>query len=176
MWIQVLEWRPGSAWLHLCLARVSRRTWSIRSLVGLATKIRSCSPRPISRLREPVGCKPEHRTSCHWWPWMKRWDVFAEVDLDLIRSKSVGLTSLFIELVDQSLGADNGAGDPAFTDERGSQVTLRHPEASRLVAELAGRGVIVDHRPPDLMRLGFSPLFNSYRDVWEANAVLSSIL
>ena len=102
--------------------------------------------------------------------------LFSGVDLDLIRLKSVGLTSLFIELVDQSLGAEIELVTPRSPDERGSQVTLRHPEASHLVTELASRGVIVDHRPPDLLRLGFSPLFNSYRDVWEATAVLSSIL
>ena len=76
--------------------------------------------------------------------------LFSGVDLDLIRLKSVGLTSLFIELVDQSLGADIELVTPRSPDERGSQVTLRHPEASRLVTELASRGVIVDHRPPDL--------------------------
>ena len=102
--------------------------------------------------------------------------IFANVDLDSLRSKSVGLTSTFIELVDQVLGTPTEVVTPRSAGERGSQVTLRHPEASRLVEELAGRGVIVDHRPPDLLRIGFSPLFNSYSDAWEAVAALSLIL
>jgi kynureninase len=102
--------------------------------------------------------------------------IFADVDLDRLRSKSVGLTSTFIELVDQMLGTATEVVTPRPAGERGSQVTLRHPEASRLVKEMAGRGVIVDHRPPDLLRIGFSPLFNSYSDAWEAAAALSLIL
>lgn len=102
--------------------------------------------------------------------------MFADVDLDLVRSKSVALTSMFIELVDQMLAPATELVTPRLASERGSQVTLRHPEASRLVIDLAGRGVIVDHRPPDLLRFGFSPLFNSYSDAWEAATALSLIL
>jgi kynureninase len=102
--------------------------------------------------------------------------VFADVDLNLLRLKSVALTSLFIELVDQMLATTTELVTPRLAGERGSQVTLRHPEASRLVVDLAGRGVVVDHRPPDLLRFGFSPLFNSYSDAWEAATALSLIL
>ena len=102
--------------------------------------------------------------------------VFADVDLDLVRAKSVALTSLFIELVDQMLATTTELVTPRSADERGSQVTLRHPHASKLVGDLAGRGVIVDHRPPDLIRFGFSPLFNSYSDALEAATALSQIL
>lgn len=102
--------------------------------------------------------------------------VFADVDVDHLRSRSVGLTSVFIELVDQLLGAATEVVTPRAAGERGSQVTLRHPEAARLVMELADRGVVVDHRPPDLLRIGFSPLFNSYSDAWEAAAALSLLL
>lgn len=102
--------------------------------------------------------------------------VFADVDLDLVRSKSVALTSLFIELVDQMLATTTELVTPRPAGERGSQVTLRHQDASRLVVDLAGKGVIVDHRPPDLLRFGFSPLFNSYSDAWEAATALSLLL
>jgi kynureninase len=102
--------------------------------------------------------------------------VFADVDLDAIRAKSVGLTSVFIDLVDQVLGRATEVITPRAADERGSQVTLRHPQASRLVGELAGRGVIVDHRPPDLIRIGFAPLFNTYADAWGAVAALSILI
>ncbi len=102
--------------------------------------------------------------------------VFADVDLDLVRSKSVVLTAVFIELVDQMVATTTELVTPRPDGERGSQVTLRHPDASRLVVDLAGRGVIVDHRPPDLLRFGFSPLFNSYSDAWEAATALSLIL
>ena len=102
--------------------------------------------------------------------------VLADVDLDLVRSKSVALTSVFIELVDQMVATTTELVTPRPPGERGSQVTLRHPDASRLVVDLADKGVIVDHRPPDLLRFGFSPLFNSYSDAWAAATALSLIL
>jgi kynureninase len=103
-------------------------------------------------------------------------EVFADVDLNLLRSKSVALTSVFIELVDQMLATTTELVTPRLASERGSQVTIRHPQASRLVGDLAGRGVIVDHRPPDLLRFGFSPLFNTYSDAWQAATALSMIV
>lgn len=102
--------------------------------------------------------------------------VLANVDLDHVRAKSLGLTSMFIDLVDQVLGTATEIVTPRSAQERGSQVTLRHPEAARLVRELADREVIVDLRPPDLIRIGFSPLFNTYSDAWEAAAALVQIL
>ena len=102
--------------------------------------------------------------------------VFAGVDLTLVRAKSVGLTSVFIDLADQILGSAAEVVTPRAAAERGSQVTLRHPDASRLVGELASRGVIVDYRPPDLMRVGLSPLFNTYSDAWEAAAALARVV
>ena len=101
--------------------------------------------------------------------------VLANLDLDAVRSKSVGLTSLFIDVVDQVLGTTDVV-TPRAANERGSQVTLRHPRAPKLVEELAGRGVVVDHRPPDLIRVGFSPLFNTYADAWEAVAALALLV
>jgi kynureninase len=102
--------------------------------------------------------------------------IFADVDLNLVRTKSVGLTSVFIDLADQVLDGAVEVVTPRSARERGSHVALRHSEAPRLVNELASRGVIVDHRPPDLVRVGFSPLFNSYSDVWEAASALSEVL
>ncbi|MGH7010490.1 MAG: kynureninase, partial [Caulobacteraceae bacterium] len=48
---------------------------------------------------------------------------------------------------------------PSEAERRGGHVCLRHPDAGRLIALLAERGVIGDFRPPDLARFGLSPLF-----------------
>ena len=41
---------------------------------------------------------------------------------------------------------------------------------------LIARGIIGDFRPPDLMRFGFAPLYNSFEDAWRTASTLSEIL
>ena len=51
-----------------------------------------------------------------------------------------------------------------------------HPEAYGLVQALIERGVVTDFREPDILRVGFSPLYNSFGDVWEAVECLRSVI
>ena len=41
---------------------------------------------------------------------------------------------------------------------------------------LIARGITGDFRPPDLMRFGFAPLYNSFEDAWLAATALGKIL
>ena len=41
---------------------------------------------------------------------------------------------------------------------------------------LIARGVIGDFRAPDMLRFGFAPLYNRYSEVWDAVAVLKSVM
>jgi kynureninase len=41
---------------------------------------------------------------------------------------------------------------------------------------LIARGVIGDYREPHIMRFGFTPLYTSFADVWDAVEVLKDIL
>ncbi|MGQ0849301.1 MAG: kynureninase [Actinomycetota bacterium] len=102
--------------------------------------------------------------------------VYQDIDLQAVRRKSVGLTTAFIELVDETVATQIEVITPRNPSHRGSHVSLRHPAAERLVSALAAQRVVVDHRPPDLARFGFSPLFNTYGEVWEAVKVLARVL
>ncbi len=55
-------------------------------------------------------------------------DVWDDVDMAAIRAKSMALGDLFIRLVEQECPGF-ALGSPRMADERGSQVSLRHPEA-----------------------------------------------
>ena len=104
---------------------------------------------------------------------------FDGLDVDAVRAKSRSLTSLFVELVDAHLSAyDLDVLSPRDADRRGSQVSLRHPEAYAVVQALVVRGVVGDYREPDVVRLGFAPLYLTHDDVVTAvervDAVLSS--
>ena len=108
-----------------------------------------------------------------------------------LRAKSLALTDLFIALVD-ALPAELGVGvvtprDPA---RRGSQVSLtlappRHQAAYAVVQALIARGVIGDFRAgvpgdldahPHIMRFGFTPLYLSFAQVFDAVEHLREVL
>ncbi|MCK9513659.1 MAG: kynureninase [Pigmentiphaga sp.] len=103
--------------------------------------------------------------------------AFDGVDMNQVRHKSERLTGLFIELVDRTLG-DFGFGlaTPRDAAQRGSQVSLTHPEGYAIMQALIARGVIGDFRAPDILRFGFTPLYVSYLDVWDAVAALRDIM
>ena len=91
-------------------------------------------------------------------------DVWERVDLGDARAKSEKLTSLFIELVDQECGEFAvELASPIDPADRGSQVSLRHPESYAIMRALIGRGVIGDFRAPDMMRFGFTPAVHALR-------------
>jgi kynureninase len=103
--------------------------------------------------------------------------AFDGVDMQVLRKKSQGLTQLFIDLVDQELaGFGFGLACPRDPLERGSQVSLTHPEGYAIVQALIARGVIGDFRSPNILRFGFASLYVSYSDVWNAVGLLKEIM
>jgi kynureninase len=102
--------------------------------------------------------------------------VFDGLDMALVRSKSVALTDLFISLVDDRLPGVFDLATPRLPDRRGSQVSLRHPDAYPVVQALIDRGVIGDFRAPDIARFGFAPLYLRHVDVWDAVDVLVDVM
>ena len=94
--------------------------------------------------------------------------MIEEVGMDHIRAKGLALTSYAASLADawlRSLGFV--VASPADASKRGSHLAFRHPEAYRLSRALVDAGVIGDFRPPDVVRLGFSPLSTRFTDVWD---------
>ena len=105
-------------------------------------------------------------------------DIWDDVDMDLLREKSLRLTELFMSLVDTRLTPRWGIEPvtPRESVRRGSQVSLRHEDGYAVMQALIERGVIGDFRAPDLIRFGFTPLYTSYTDVWDAVDVLEDVL
>jgi kynureninase len=103
-------------------------------------------------------------------------DLRADIDPAVAEAKAHALTSLFIELVDDRLGDEVEVVTPRDPAARGAQVSLRHGEAAAVMSALIERGVIGDHRPPDLLRFGFSPLVVRAVDVHDAVEILADVL
>jgi len=95
-------------------------------------------------------------------------DVFDGVSADVLRETSLSLTDYFIALVDARLEGRFEVITPRERAVRGSQVSLRHPDAYGIVQALIERGVVGDFRTPDVARFGFAPLYVSHADVYDA--------
>lgn len=103
--------------------------------------------------------------------------VFSDVSMQQIREKSLGLTSCFHQLVlQQAALAELTLITPLKPEERGSQLAYQHPQAYALCQALIKRGVIADFRAPDILRLGFTPLYMRYIDLWHAVEILTDIV
>lgn len=104
-------------------------------------------------------------------------EIFEATDMDAIRAKSLALTDLFIALVEsRCAGHPLGLVTPREHARRGSQVSFTHPHGYAVMAALIARGVIGDYREPAIMRFGFTPLYTSFADVWDAVEILKDIL
>ena len=97
-------------------------------------------------------------------------DVVIEAGIERIRRKSVRLTSYLVYLVDAVLAPLGFAlGSPRDPARRGSHVSVRHPDGYRINRALIEEmDVLPDFREPDNIRLGLSPLYTSFAEVWEA--------
>ena len=102
-------------------------------------------------------------------------DLILEAGIRSLRAKSLALSRLLIDLTEKVLvPAGFGLASPLEEDKRGSHVSLRHSEAyriSRAMIEPINKDqkvIIPDFRPPDLLRIGLTPLYTSFRDVAEA--------
>lgn len=104
-------------------------------------------------------------------------DVWDDVDMAALRTKSIALCDLFIALVEARC-ADYGLTleSPRDGAKRGSQVSFAHKDAYQIMQALIERGVIGDFRAPATLRFGFTPLYVSYMDVLRAVETLEDIL
>jgi kynureninase len=98
--------------------------------------------------------------------------------MNAIREKSIQLTDLFIHLVESRCPAhDLTLITPRDCDARGSQVGFVHATGGYAIMQaLIARGVIGDFRAPDILRFGFTPLYTSFTNVWDAVDHLSRVL
>lgn len=104
-------------------------------------------------------------------------DVWDDVDMVAVRRKSEMLCGLFIDLAESRCGRHGvRLAGPRAIVERGSHVSLHHPQGYAVMQALIANRVIGDFRAPDMMRFGFTPLYTRFTDVWDAVATLEHIL
>jgi len=95
--------------------------------------------------------------------------VLERAGIGRVRAKSIALTTVAAGLADDWLAPLGfSLASPDDARRRGSHLALRHPEARRLSRALREEAATVpDFRPPDLLRVGLSPLTTRFTEVWD---------
>jgi len=95
-------------------------------------------------------------------------DLQIEAGIGRIRQKSINLTSYLVYLVDNVLAPLGFTlGSPRDPAQRGSHISIRHPEGYRINRALIEEmQVLPDFREPDHIRLGLAPLYTTFWEVW----------
>ena len=103
--------------------------------------------------------------------------LFAGVDLASMFAKSRALGALFIRLMSPFCDAFGfRLASPEEDGARGNHVAYAHDEAYPICQAMIARGVTGDFRAPDLLRVGFSPLYTAYVDVFDAVGAIRGVM
>jgi kynureninase len=107
-------------------------------------------------------------------------ELFAEAGLARLRRKSEKLSSYLVHLLQAELGERVRILTPVAPKWRGCQIALQLDPAPRRSAKFAERlrtaGVVADWREPNVLRLAPVPLYNRFRDVYDAVQALKRTL
>ncbi|WP_198925430.1 aminotransferase class V-fold PLP-dependent enzyme [Dictyobacter vulcani] len=105
-------------------------------------------------------------------------ELLLEAGIDNLRAKSLQQSDYLIQLWQSEL-APHGftLKTPAEDHLRGSHVSLGHPEGLRIdLALINDMQVLPDFRAPDNIRLGITPLYTTYRDIYQTVIRLKAIV
>lgn len=101
-------------------------------------------------------------------------DLLLQAGVDRLRAKSVRQTEYLMTLAEQwLLPLGFSLGSPRQAEQRGSHISLRHPEGYRICRALIESPppavkVIPDFRTPDNIRLGIAPIYTTFTDIHRA--------
>ena len=104
-------------------------------------------------------------------------EIFEEVGMKALVAKSRLLTG-YLEFLINSLHSERiQIITPKQPDARGAQLSIRVLNSDRsLFKAISDRGVIADWREPDVIRIAPTPLYNSYKDVFDFVHILKEEL
>ena len=102
-------------------------------------------------------------------------DIWEDVDLNDVRTRSIELMELFIHEVESRCDGVTLAG-PRNMDERGSHVSFEFEHGYPCMQALIERKVIGDFRAPDILRFGFASPYVRYIDIWDSIAHLRDVM
>ena len=94
-----------------------------------------------------------------------------------LNRKASALSETFLYLIEAEPAlAELQLVSPRNPEIRGAQLSFSHEQAYPISQALIAAGVMVDFRAPNLLRLGFSPLYLSFADIAAAVSILNHII
>ena len=103
--------------------------------------------------------------------------IWSQVDMLQVRQKSLAMGEFFLECLKAcELDKELVCVSPDSALERGSQLAFQHEQAYAICQAWIDAGVIADFRAPDLLRIGFTPLYVSFEELWIAVNKLKLII
>jgi kynureninase len=100
-------------------------------------------------------------------------DLINEAGIENLRVKSALQSSFLVELIQEFLlPIGFTIASPLDVNQRGSHISIQHLEGYRInramIEPLAGaKSIIPDFRPPNNIRLGIAPLYNTFVELYE---------
>lgn len=98
------------------------------------------------------------------------------LSVEVLRRRSLRLTAFLARCTDDLLPGEFHIATPMEPGRRGGHLAIEHEEAMRISRALRRRGVVVDYRPPNLIRLAPAPLYNLASECLDAVQAISLIL
>ncbi len=105
-------------------------------------------------------------------------DLLLEAGMDRIRAKSIRQSEYLIELWKELLlPLGYKLNSPIDSNQRGSHVSLGHEEGLRIdLALINEMKVLPDFRYPDNIRLGITPLYTTFEEIYTAVSRLRTVV
>lgn len=104
-------------------------------------------------------------------------EIFKEAGISNIRNKSLHITAYLMYLVDKKLVHYGfSVGNLREDEKRGGHVSITHEHGQRITLALKNRGIVIDFREPDIMRVAPIALYTTYVQVYEFVEILLDIM
>lgn len=109
-------------------------------------------------------------------------DLLIEAGMENLRDKSLLMSNFLIELIQKELEPFGfEIASPLEENRRGSHISIQHEEGYRINRALIepmdeSKIIIPDFRPPNNIRLGIAPLYNSFTDLYECILRIKTIV
>ncbi len=101
--------------------------------------------------------------------------IFCQINLEKLRKKSLKQTSIMTDLILKYKNINKIQIISPSNILRGGHIAMKHKNASKLLEIYEKNGLIGDFRPPNIIRFGISPLYNSYKDIWNASKIINNL-